>query len=241
MTSSSHPLIASLLAIAAVTFPLTANAAEELTIVNGIGRRSISAESLQTYASTGEADGTLGYFVRGLSDERETALRRSLQEEIEVDFLPFVNFLKSDLGSSVLQELAEGIEPAAPTVSGEQALRAALIGSAVDGKIVLTELIARYPTQTLVLDWKDIRDKAQLFETTGGNFQQFLAASGIEVTPPSGFGMLRSLNLLVLQPTDTAAELPHPSLFQSLSLYRALNQLRSELTQVMAAFAPQSE
>ncbi|MGK7908897.1 MAG: alpha/beta hydrolase [Synechococcus sp.] len=222
-------------ALSAIAAVLPSMAAEEVTISTKLGSRSVDTPELEQYARTGEADGTLGYFIADLSSHQQDVLRRSLIQEIDIDFLPFAKFVQSDMGKVVIENLAEGIEPGAPNVLPEQALRAALVGSATDGSLSLLELVSRYPTSEVVLDWPDIQSLAHDFQATG----DFATALGLHQLLSDGLAAnLLSVPLsLFAQPASASPSKSNLSPHELLGLQRSLTQLRQELNGVMEVFA----
>ena len=230
MSSFSLTLAVSVVAIASLA-TLPAMGADELTIATNLGRRSVDRAALEHYAHTGEAEGTLRYFLADLSDDQDDIVRQSLRQQIDVDFLPFSKFVRSELGASAIAELADGIEPGSPNVVSEQALRAALIGAASDGSLSILELMSVYPTQEVVLDWPDLQMLATDFQDTG----TFAGALGLMEWVPDE--VAANVLELFIQPASAAPNAPSLTAEEMLGLQRSLSQLRHELTGVMTAFA----
>ena len=206
-------------------------AADEVTISTNLGSRSVDRAELEHYAHTGEAEGTLRYFVADLSDDQEDIVRQSLRQQIDVDFLPFSKFVRSELGTSAIAELADGIEPGSPNVVSEQALRAALVGAASDGSLSILDLLAAYPTQEVVLDWPDLQSMATDFQDSG----TFSGALGLMDWVPDN--VAANILELFIQPASAATASSSLTAEEMLGLQRSLSQLRQELTGVMTAFA----
>ena len=227
MSSLSRTLAVSALALASlVTLPVMA--AEEVTISTNRGSRSVDRVDLERYARTGQAEGTLRYFTANLSNDQERVVRRSLRRPIDVDFLPFSKFMRSELGTSAIAGLADGIEPGSPNVVSEQALRAALVGAASDGSMSILDLLAAYPTQEVVLDWPDLQSMATDFQDSG----TFSGALGLMEWVPDN--VAANVLDLFIQPASAA-----PSSLtaeEMVGLQRSLSQLRRELNGVMTAF-----
>ncbi|MEM9536139.1 MAG: alpha/beta hydrolase [Cyanobacteria bacterium P01_E01_bin.45] len=227
MSSLSRTLAVSAVALASLV-ALPAMAADEVTISTNLGSRSVDRVDLEHYARTGEAEGTLRYFTANLSDDQERIVRRSLRRPIDVDFLPFSKFVRSELGTTTITELADGIEPGSPNVVSEQALRAALVGAASDGSMSILDLLAAYPTQEVVLDWPDLQSMATDFQDSG----TFSGALGLVDWVPDNV----AANVLELFIQPASATTSSLSAEEMVGLQRSLSQLRRELTGVMGAF-----
>ncbi|MGK7912531.1 MAG: alpha/beta hydrolase [Synechococcus sp.] len=227
MSSLSRALTASALALASLA-TLPAMAADEVTISTNVGSRTVDRADLEHYARTGEAEGTLRYFTANLSNDQQRVVRRSLRRPIDVDFLPFSKFVRSELGTAAISGLADGIEPGSPNVESEQALRAALVGAASDGSLSILDLLAAYPTSEVVLDWPDLQSMATDFQDSG----TVSGALGLMDWVPDT--VAENVIELFIQPASASTS--SLTTEEMVGLQRSLSQLRRELTGVMTAF-----
>ena len=228
MFSLSRTLTVSAVVVLASLASLPAMAAQEVTISTNRGSRSVDRVDLERYALTGEAEGTLRYFTADLSDDQERIVRNSLSRPIDVDFLPFSKFVRSELGTTAIAGLANGIEPGSPSVESEQALRAALVSAASDGSLSILDLLAAYPTSEVVLDWPDLQSLATDFQDSG----TFSGALGLINWVPDNVAA-NVLDLFIQPASASTSNLTGEEL---VGLQRSLSELRQELTGVMTAF-----
>lgn len=152
--------------------------ADRLVVTQGSLSRGISVTAIKTYVETGAATENLAYYVDPLSPEEAQALRQGFQAPIHVEFLPFSQFLNTQFGEGILEQMATAIQPGLnpQTGAGTKALRGALIGAAEDGELSLLELVEHYPHSDLVLD-QDNFDPA--FQDLGMGLQSMLASVGL--------------------------------------------------------------
>lgn len=126
-----------------------AQSAERITLSYGIFQRSISVDSLETYARTGKVNGDLEAYVQDVTPERVAQLRRVLLTPIPLSAVEVSQFLYTPIGERLLERIGAIIQTDAPQ-SSFYALRSALILAAADpdGFTPLT-VLQEYPLENL--------------------------------------------------------------------------------------------
>lgn len=127
--------------------------AETVLIEYGFFSRSISTTSLERYAATGEANGTLKGLVNRLKPEQQQGLRNALQANRSVDVVQLSQWSYTPMGEQMLFFAGTLVKTGA-LQNGQQALRAALVLAAAGGEISLLDIIRAFPTETVRIDLK---------------------------------------------------------------------------------------
>lgn len=137
----------SILLLPAIASP--AQSAERISLSYGIFQRSISVDSLETYARTGKVNDDLDAYVQDVTPERLAQLRRVLLAPIPLSAVEVSQFLYTPIGERLLERIGAIIQTDAPR-SNFYALRSALILAAVDpdGFTPLT-VLQQYPLESL--------------------------------------------------------------------------------------------
>ncbi len=125
--------------------------AETVLIEYGRFSRSISTTSLERYAATGEADGTLRGLINRLNPEQQQGLRNALQTSRSVDVVQLSQWFYTPMGERLLFFAGTLVKTGA-LQNGQQALRAALISAAAGGDISPLDIIRAFPTETVRID-----------------------------------------------------------------------------------------
>ncbi|NJO76574.1 MAG: alpha/beta hydrolase [Leptolyngbyaceae cyanobacterium RM1_406_9] len=136
----------------AVLVASPASAAERIYFSYGIIERSISIDSLETYARQGTIEADLEAYTRYASPEQLEQLRTLLQAEAELSPVAIAQFLYTDQGEILLRRLGEIIQTEARE-SGFYALRAALILAADDpGGLTPLNVLKKFPVAGIRID-----------------------------------------------------------------------------------------
>lgn len=147
---------ASLLAAAGVgsnlLIPAAAHSAEEFRVrVTGPLLFTLSVDSLQTFAETGEITDDFKLYARFLSDDALVGLRQLLQVKFPLDVVTVSNLSYSPLGRDTLTNVGKIFE-STPGVNGFHGLRAAVINAAAkagDDGWTLIDVMREFPTQSI--------------------------------------------------------------------------------------------
>jgi predicted dienelactone hydrolase len=144
------------LGIGLIPLTLTARpalAAERIYFSYGPFERSISFQSLETYAREGKIEGDLAAYTQYATPEQIAQLREILSVRAKVSSLAVSQFLYTDQGETILKQLGDLIQTEAH-VSGFYALRAALILAADDEEEGITPLnvLRKFPTSGLRIE-----------------------------------------------------------------------------------------
>jgi predicted dienelactone hydrolase len=144
--------IAVLLGTAVVLTALPGRAAERLTLSYGLLERSITLQTLEKYADSGELDNDLYVYTRYVKPAQRDQLRKSLRLKSDLSPVAVSQFLYSPQGDILLKRLGQLIQPESRD-NGSLAIRAALVLAAgdPDGLTPLT-VLKRFPTRGIRVD-----------------------------------------------------------------------------------------
>ena len=127
---------------------------------------SLSLDSLEIFAETGEITGDLKLFTLFLDDEMMAQLRQGLQQRFPVTVVQTYNMSYSPLGRDAIAQVGK-IVRYSPNRNGFYGLRAALIGAAAnsdeEGWTIL-DAIAQFPTKTIEVNVQDLFYLKRLLE-----------------------------------------------------------------------------
>lgn len=119
---------------------------------------SLSLESLETFAITGEITGNLKLFALFLDDEMMEQLRQGLQQRFPLNVVQTYNLSYSPLGREAIAQVGK-IVKFSPNSNGFYGLRAAVIGAAAnsdeEGWTIL-DAIAQFPSKNIEVDVQDL-------------------------------------------------------------------------------------
>ncbi len=166
--------------------------AEELVITAGPATRTVQVDELATYAETGETSRQLQvYFDEYVGEDGAKGIRKALNLTLEVDFVPFTQYLRSEGGSCFLGQISRMLRPATSNVDATQALRAGLINSAApDGNLTLIEFFQKYPNRQIYIDQAQLSGSGEESEALRTMFKEVLVASGLPLDEAGGFGAI---------------------------------------------------
>jgi predicted dienelactone hydrolase len=141
------------------SLPHAAQGAEEIRITTtGPLVVTISVDSLETLAETGEVTDELKLYARFLGDGLLEQLQTGLSFKLPLDVVAVDNVAYSPLGRDGLFNLGKVVQ-ATPGENGEKALRAAVINAAAkaDGEgWTIVDALREFPTQSIEIDLKDL-------------------------------------------------------------------------------------
>jgi predicted dienelactone hydrolase len=131
---------------------LPGQAAERLTLSYGLLERSITLQTLEKYADTGELDNDLYVYTRYVKPAQRDQLRKALRLKSDLSPVAVSQFLYSPQGDILLKRLGQLIQPESRD-NGSLAIRAALVLAAddPDGLTPLT-VLKRFPTRGIRVD-----------------------------------------------------------------------------------------
>ena len=129
-------------------------AAEEVFFWWRAASRSVQISDIEDYAVTGETSEQLqSYFDMVNHPGGLNALRPILNQPIQVDFVAFEKFLRTDGGECMLEHMGTLLKPSPRSTAGKISLRAALVNAAApDGNFSVLEILSAYPTDQIHLD-----------------------------------------------------------------------------------------
>lgn len=121
-------------------------AAERIYLSYGILGRSFTVTDLETFAKTGEATQTLGYFLQRFSPERQAQFQEALQARFPVEAVMFDRFAYTAPGERLLQEVGEIVQSPARR-NGFQGLRSAMVAAADSPTgVSILNFLRQFPT-----------------------------------------------------------------------------------------------
>jgi hypothetical protein len=129
-----------------VCFIVPVHAAERIYFNYGILGRSITLTELETFAQTGELNGTLNFFLGRFSPERRSQFQTVLQTPFPVEATMFDRFAYTSSGERLLQEIGEIVQSPA-RLNGLRGLRSAMT-LATDNSVGVSVLsfLRQFPT-----------------------------------------------------------------------------------------------
>jgi len=129
--------------------------AEEIKIVYGMFSRTITTESLEHYAKTGEAEKNLKKILDATGSSNEEILN-ILNQDFSVPIVIASKLMYSEIGNVILRRISKVIYPERANIEKASipALRASVIKGLVEGeqKINLMSFLKSYPNKKLVLN-----------------------------------------------------------------------------------------
>ena len=127
-----------------------AQAAENLTLINGALHQSVTMDELSLLAEEGVSKGGLHLVLSEANVEPATA-RGFLTQTISYDLSSADALFNSGAGKDLLMDLSKVIMPRSTDEDAEQALRAAVINSLRDdNSLTPIEIVANYPVDAQV-------------------------------------------------------------------------------------------
>ncbi len=147
--------VSALMGLSLFTHAPVSQAAEDVTLKAGPFSRKVTVDSLKSYASTGQASGSLGSVLKVVKAEQRKSLTELLQARLPYGVVEADKLLKSPIGDQVLKQVATAtILPGDDEGKSETlALRSAIIGAAAQDKnISFITLLEKYPTPNLTVD-----------------------------------------------------------------------------------------
>lgn len=137
-------------ALGASLLPSVAQAAENLTLINGALHKSITMAELNMLVDEGVSKGNL-HLVLSESNTEPEAARAFLTQTISYDVADADALFASAEGQEMIAQLSKVIMPRSTEEDAEQALRASVINSlADDNRLTPMEIVANYPVDAQV-------------------------------------------------------------------------------------------
>lgn len=131
--------------------------------------QSVSVQSLETFAETGEITGDFIPYARYISPEQRPFIQNALQQKLAISPVALAQFLYSDIGELMVRRVAQVIRPKS-NQGGFYALRGALIVAAADPKgLTVLNFLKHYPIQGLKID---LDEGLAIFSQVRGLIQQ---------------------------------------------------------------------
>lgn len=114
--------------------------------------QSVSVQSLETFAETGQITGDFIPYARYISPEQRPFLQNALQQKLDISPVAISQFLYSGIGELMVRRVAQVIRPKS-NQGGFYALRGAIIVAAADPKgLTVLNFLKHYPIQGLKID-----------------------------------------------------------------------------------------
>lgn len=142
-------------------------AAEEIVLRYGVFERVVAVSDLSKLAETGETTSQLRSYFDSANVTAEE-VQELLTNDIAVSGVSLDRILDNPIGDLVLDEVSKSIYPESGS-AGRQAMRAALVLSAVDDdRITIIEVLENYPTSRVVLDTERLAETYADFQEIEG-------------------------------------------------------------------------
>ncbi len=126
--------------------------AERLNLSYGVLERSISIDSLETYAKTGKVNDELAAYFQYADKEQISRLRQALLTPIPLTAVQVSQFLYTPTGKTLLENLGQVIQLETRT-NGFYAIRASLILAAADPQgFTLLSVLRKFPSNAISID-----------------------------------------------------------------------------------------
>ena len=132
-------------------FSSSSLAAEKVVLKYGPFARSVSVESLKSFASTGKATGDLASLLSVVKSEQRQSMAGLLNARLPFGVVQVDKLMRSPMGEQFLNEIA--VATILPGDSEAKALRsAAILAAAQDDSLSFGTMLEKYPTKTLTVD-----------------------------------------------------------------------------------------
>ncbi|BAY82816.1 putative dienelactone hydrolase [Calothrix parasitica NIES-267] len=138
--------------------------AERLKLSFGIVERSVSVDSLETYARTGQVNDELAAYFKYVPEESRGELREALLAPIDLDAVKISQFLYSPIGEKLLETLSQVVQSEFRNrgttnrnklrrSSGFYGTRAALIlAASKKNNFNIINILRKFPSKTISID-----------------------------------------------------------------------------------------
>lgn len=174
-----------LLLLTPVFIARPAIAADRIYFSYGALERSISVNSLETYARNGKIDRDLADYTQYADAQQLAQLRTVLLARIPLSPVAVSQFLYTSQGEAVLNRLGQVIQTEARQ-PGFYALRAALIlGADQPEGLTLLNVLRKFPTRSVRIDVSRSLEFARILETLVTQTQKTIAAVERQATTES--------------------------------------------------------
>lgn len=132
---------------------LSASAAETVVLKYGPFARSVSVDSLISYASTGKATGNLASLLSVVKSDQRESMAGLLKAKLPFGVVQTDQLIRSPIGDQFLKEIATATILPGNSDSEVKALRsAAVLAAAQDKSISFGTMLQKYPTPTMTVD-----------------------------------------------------------------------------------------
>lgn len=168
-------------AVAGVAESRSAYAADELRLlVGGPIIFSVSVDSLEVFAQSGDINDDLRLFTRFANEVAVARLRQALQSSIPLTAQQVDNLGYSVLGQDILFNVGQVIRPH-PSLNGDRALRGAMITAAAQAELqsedwTAIEVLRQYPSQTVDVQLQELLTLRRFIRFALSENEQMIAA-----------------------------------------------------------------
>lgn len=180
-----------------------ATGAESIVLNYGALEISVSVDSLENYAKTGELSRELENYSGFLSPEQLEQFKLGLNASVDFDHLAIAQFLYSFQGEKILERVSRVVKTK-QRQPGFYAMRSALILAAADrenGGLTPLNILKKFPTDVLRIDSRQgikvIKDLSRVVQTNDLAIAAVESAAAIEQKNPATIvPQVQNLNLL---------------------------------------------
>ncbi|MDY6940799.1 MAG: alpha/beta fold hydrolase [Cyanobacteriota bacterium] len=151
--------------LSTVFTPKPALSAERIYLTYGVFELSLSVESIERFAETGEITNEFAFYAQFFNDRTLTQLRPMLQQRFEIGQVLVSQLTYSPIGETVLERFGRVVQTSAG-LNGFQSIRAALILAASDPEgFTILNFLREFPSEGIRIDIRQLEQVGEQFTT----------------------------------------------------------------------------
>ena len=146
--------LACLIVILPIAAPKLAGAAENLRFNYGILEFSLSIDSLERYAKTGEINSELNFYIKRLNEKKAKQLHRVLRRQIDIDPILLYRLTRSPIVMEIIESLGE-VATTHRGHNGFYAIRGSITNAAIAKQkrgVTLIDVMREFPSQDIQIN-----------------------------------------------------------------------------------------
>lgn len=145
--------------------------ADTIKLVYGPFKCSLSVDSLETYAKTGEITEEFSLYTKFLDENTLVQLRDWLQKRFDSNHVKLSQFTHTPQGENLLKELGEVVRTHSER-NGFYALRSALVEAAAQPQgWTIIDAIRQFPTDNIQINTKDLFELKTFWQESNQAFK----------------------------------------------------------------------
>ncbi len=156
--------------LSVITYAKPGYSADTIKLVYGPFNCSLSVDSLETYANTGEITQELRLYTKFLDEDTLVQLRDWLQKRFNSNHVKLSRFTNTPQGEKLLKELGQVVQTHSER-NGFYALRSALVEAAAQPEgWTIIDAIRQFPTDSLQINTKDLFQLKDFWQKSSQTF-----------------------------------------------------------------------